>query len=150
MSCEAKKAIAYILETTGEELGVNEYLIREYMAESGANHFKTFKQWKDEGYGVNKGESAFRVWSAPFKAKKKIEAPAYREAETLEQKYRFFGMCCLFNELQVSKIDDSCEKGSVLAPLRALPPMLLPSLKLLQKIPIRLVSVLRQPINCVN
>lgn len=104
LSCEAKRQSVMIASMTGEEYGVNEILVQNYIAQSGAKTFKTFHDWKKEGYKVKKGETAFRIWGKPLKATKKDE-----ELDQ-ESKYKLFPMCCLFNEAQVELIDnDSVE-----------------------------------------
>lgn len=59
---------------------------------------KTFKQWKDCGKRVKKGEKGFAFWTAPKHALKKGANP---DAAGEEDTYEFFGVCYLFAESQV-------------------------------------------------
>ena len=88
---------------------INYILIGFYTKRTGHSIFKTFKEWQDEGYTVNKGEKSFRVWSAPRKGTKEIETTviATGEVQTKEDNYEFWGMCCLFHDGQVSKAVES-------------------------------------------
>lgn len=91
----------------GEPLTINQILLMYYKAETGCKDFRRFDQWKEAGYKIKKGESAFRVWGSPVKAKKTANGESFEEsAETAEEgsaakKYKFWPMCCLFNESQV-------------------------------------------------
>jgi len=82
-------------------LTVNDVLIINYKKESGCQLFKTFHDWKNDGYKVKKGEKAFRIWGKPIKALKKSETDTSNE----DQEFKMFPMCCVFNELQVEKND---------------------------------------------
>lgn len=78
--------------------GLNQYILNVYKAQTGAKVFKTFKQWKDEGYTIIKGSKGYPIFSRPIGA---IKASQGKEASTEEFKY--FGTAILFNELQVKK-----------------------------------------------
>lgn len=99
----AKIEIEANVLTGGPVLTVNEMLVKHYMEETRAINFHTFKEWKEKGFNVKKGSTAFRVWSKPRKAKNEQEANNVKtgEKETIENAYKFWGMCCLFNENQV-------------------------------------------------
>jgi hypothetical protein len=75
----------------------NQILVEMYKIETGANIFKTFKQWKEEGYKVNKGEKGYPVFSKPSTKLKEERGQEIGEGE----KARFF-TAYLFNENQVS------------------------------------------------
>jgi|GEM_PF-6264496 len=104
-------------------LTINDILIGKYQAAAGAKSFKTFNQWKEEGFSVKKGEKAFRLWSAPIKAKKEIELVNIdtQEVETGEENYKLWAMCCVFNEFQVEKKegdhDSTKNANDVVAPI---------------------------------
>jgi len=89
-------------------LGVNELLMLRYKKDTSAKHFKTFNEWKSEGFIVNKGESAYRVWGKPLKAKSKKEDA---QPEEEQAQYKLWPMCCLFNETQISKLPDQSESS---------------------------------------
>jgi antirestriction protein ArdC len=78
-------------------LTMNELLVIQYKAETGATFFKTFKQWKEEGKMIRKGERGYPVFSRPIGV---IKAEKGKEARPEENKY--FGTCYLFNEMQVN------------------------------------------------
>jgi hypothetical protein len=78
--------------------GLNQYILNTYKAQTGAKVFKTFKQWKNEGYTIIKGSKGFPIFSRPIG---KIKQDKGIEASTEEFKY--FGTAILFNELQVKK-----------------------------------------------
>ena len=50
-------------------LTINQVLVMMYETETSAHEFKTFHDWKKEGFKVNKGEKGFAVWGKPKKAK---------------------------------------------------------------------------------
>lgn len=109
---EVKKMRAAKAKTLEEELywasvGVNELIMNHYQQKTGAKDFRTFKQWKEAGFSVKKGEKSFRVWSAPLKGKNETELvdANTKEPKTVESNFQFWGMCCLFNEFQVEKIN---------------------------------------------
>ena len=85
---------------------VNDYLLVIHQKSSGCNTFKTFIEWKSEGYKVKKGEKAYRIWGSPLKAKQNVGQSeegandGNDEQKTVYQ-YKYWPMCCLFNENQV-------------------------------------------------
>jgi hypothetical protein len=91
------KEISYQLRhLITETLSMNDILLIQYKAETGATTFKTFKQWKETGKIVKKGERGYPVFSRPIGV---IKAEKGKETTPAENKY--FGTCYLFNELQV-------------------------------------------------
>ncbi len=90
---------------------VNEALLAMYRGDNpGVIFFKTFQQWKKEGFMVKKGEKAFLIWGAPRKINKKKENSTTETPETTEQpanlsgtssKKSFYPVCYLFSNLQV-------------------------------------------------
>jgi hypothetical protein len=86
-----------------EELPLNVFIIADYQADTGAQQFKTFGEWKKEGFKVKKGESGFPVWGTPKKITETVET---EDGEKLESDpYEFWPMAYLFNETQVEKIE---------------------------------------------
>ena len=63
-------------------------------------HFKTFKQWKEEGYKVMKGSKSFKVWSTPRKMVK--DGQKLRPAKKDEDGKMIFYTASLFCNLQVT------------------------------------------------
>lgn len=84
-------------------VGINEVLLIMHRMETGCSQFQTFKQWQEQGYKVKKGSKAFRVWGSPIRASKGAEPEADKKTDTEgdDQKYKFWPMCCLFNESQI-------------------------------------------------
>jgi len=75
--------------------GSNEALKMQYLAQNPEiKIFKTFTEWKREGYSVVKGAKGFQFWSNPIKTTK--QAP---DGETKESK--FFKVVYLFADTQV-------------------------------------------------
>jgi antirestriction protein ArdC len=80
----------------GEVDSVNEGLKNLYMEDNpDINEFKTFKQWKEEGATVRKGEKAFLIWGQPRKTEQTND-----ESEEPEE-YKFWPICYLFANTQV-------------------------------------------------
>ncbi|WP_339145155.1 ArdC-like ssDNA-binding domain-containing protein [Pseudoalteromonas galatheae] len=100
MSQVAKEYQRAMLEETGEKLLINEILLEMHKSKSGAQIFKRFDEWIAEGYKVNKGEKAYRLWGKPRKSKK-----SDNDKDDSASEFQFYPMCCLFNEQQVSKIE---------------------------------------------
>lgn len=67
----------------------------------------TFNQWKEKGYRVKKGEKAFRVWSRPnpVKSKDANGNPITETAADSAESEKHFFVACIFNEMQVEKIE---------------------------------------------
>ena len=88
-----------------EDMSINDVLLMMYREDVGAGEFKTFKDWKAEGYKVKAKEKAFRIWGQPLKARKPQEEG--QESEGTEatdkeaKKYKLWPMCCLFHVSQV-------------------------------------------------
>ena len=77
-----------------------------YMKENpGCADFKTFMEWKGEGYSVKKGARGFPVWSRPKRSERKGERQredGTTEEVTLNGPERFH-MAYLFSNLQVER-----------------------------------------------
>ena len=95
-------------KTDEENLCVNcnEFVLKTYTTETSAAVWKTFKQWRKDGYKVVKGAKGFPIWSKPIKAKagKETQAEPQTDSKTDKKEFSFFGICYLFNNLQVEKI----------------------------------------------
>lgn len=78
---------------------MNELLVQSYKAQTGAKFFRTFKEWKSEGYTILKGSKGFPVFSRPIGVLKEIKGQDGISPDL----YKMFGTCYLFNELQVKK-----------------------------------------------
>lgn len=104
-SSVAKDMALTIEAMSGVLPSVNEMLLDIYKQETGCKTFKRFDEWKEAGYKVKAGETAFRVWGSPIKAKKAAAegetAAADDSAVSEAAKYKYWPMCCIFNESQV-------------------------------------------------
>lgn len=86
--------VARSLKSLEEIDGTINYVLLNYIYETGdANEFKTFDEWKIDGYGVRKGEKAFIAWGKP------------RERVTKGGKeLKYFPVIHLFSDKQVYRI----------------------------------------------
>jgi len=81
---------------------VNEYVVQHYKSENPEiKEFKTFHQWKADGFNIIKGSKAFVVWGSPRKGK--IENPVKNENGENEDEFEFFPLCYLFANTQVER-----------------------------------------------
>lgn len=88
----------------------NEFLMNMYKAQTGQIIFRTFKQWKELGFAVRKGESSFPVWSRPLNViKAEKAAQAGREYKKSDDEYSGFAVCHLFHAGQVDKVGELVE-----------------------------------------
>jgi len=104
------KAKSNIEALAAASMTINSIVLSYYQADNqGATEWNTFKQWKEQGYSVKKGEKAFYIWGAPRRINKKDEHKQEGEisADDLESKAEFWPLCALFNNLQVEKGDSS-------------------------------------------
>jgi hypothetical protein len=84
------------LVESGEVESVNEGLKELYIDENPEiKEFKTFRQWKEEGATVHKGEKAFLVWGQPRRVEQTTEASEEPE------EYKYWPICYLFANTQV-------------------------------------------------
>lgn len=89
---------ARALIETGEYATVNEALIGVYAEENeGIEKFKTFGQWKNDGYTIVKGSTAFLVWGQPRKVE---QVP---EGADEPEEFKYWPLCYLFANTQVFK-----------------------------------------------
>ncbi len=80
----------------GTYKNVNMALIESLYKRDGNEIFKTYDQWRADGFQVRKGEKAFLIWSRPNRK---------QEEGTEEQK--FFRLAFLFSNLQVEAVMNS-------------------------------------------
>lgn len=59
--------------------------------------FKTFSQWKEDGYTIKKGSKAFILWGQPRKVS---QVP---EGSSEPEEYKYWPLCYLFADTQVFK-----------------------------------------------
>ncbi len=94
----AQSKVVRALIETGEYDSVNEGL-KDLICEKNPEitEFKTFRQWKEEGYTILKGSRAFVLWGQPRKVS---QVP---EGETEPEEYKYWPLCYLFANTQVYK-----------------------------------------------
>ena len=94
-------------EYMGNEDDTVNGLLRFHYACSGYKDLKTFKEWKEAGYTVRKGEKALLIWGSPIASKSEKERieDLKKQGKEEETKDDFFPLCYLFAECQVHKLD---------------------------------------------
>ena len=87
---------------------INDIIADWYRKESGATVFKTFAQWKNDGFNIKKGSKAFILWSKKRIATKGEETTSnnLEATENAEISYEFFPIAYLFSDLQVEKAQE--------------------------------------------
>jgi hypothetical protein len=78
----------------------NEVLI-DFYESCGYSDFRTYRQWKEAGKQVKKGEQAFLVWAKPLSSKQAEAAKAKGEEAPAHEGPEFFPLCYLFAASQV-------------------------------------------------
>lgn len=79
---------------------INEILMGVLYNRNRNLEFKKFREWKQEGYTIKKGEKGYMLWAQPLSELKKQEGAA---PETEEEENSFFPVCYLFSNEQVIK-----------------------------------------------
>ena len=97
---EISKIAKLRMQADCEGMSVNEILIEEFYTDENNQVFKTFHDWKKEGFNVNKGENAFLVWGKPRAINQEQTQNQEKEDED-----EFFPICYLFSNAQVTKSD---------------------------------------------
>jgi hypothetical protein len=80
-------------------MSINDIIAMWYREQSGAKVFKTFNQWREEGYLIKKGAKAFVLWARRQKGKDVAVKQEGGEPEYVE--YKFYPITYLFSEQQV-------------------------------------------------
>lgn len=83
---------------------INDIIAGWYRETSGATEFRTFAQWKADGYNIKKGSKAFILWSKKKSVTKPGEATEKNTEPSEETAYEFFPIAYLFSDLQVEKV----------------------------------------------
>jgi len=94
---ELSQTITPLVEA-GEYETINEGLIDMYKDDNN-QVFKTYNQWKAEGYQVKRGAKAYNVWAKPLSAQKEATETTPED----ENGKQFFPLCFLFSNAQVEK-----------------------------------------------
>ena len=87
---------------------INDIIAEWYRKESGATVFKTFAQWKTDGFNIKKGSKAFILCSRKRTATKGEETTSDNTgaSENKGISYEFFPISYLFSDLQVEKTQE--------------------------------------------
>ena len=100
---EMSKAVAPLVQA--EQFGsINEAVIETFYRNATDSEFKTFNQWKADGYSIKKGAKAFLVWGKPKRVQDNEQAEAKgKDAPPAdeEKKPDFFPLAFLFSNAQV-------------------------------------------------
>ncbi len=81
------------------EKTMNQILI-EFYESCGFHDFHTYRQWKEKGKQVKKGEKAFLLWAKPLSSQKE-KAPKNDLSEETNEGPEFFPLCYVFASCQV-------------------------------------------------
>ena len=101
----ALSQVVRILVKEGACDSVNEGIKESYMEQNtDISEFKTFRQWKEEGATVRKGEKAYLVWGQPRKVE---QVP---EGSTEPEEFKYWPVCYLFADTQIYKPSESKEQ----------------------------------------
>ena len=87
------------LVTAGKFTSLNKALIEVAYKNETNQVFKTFNQWKQEGFSILKGSKAFPIWAQPIKGTRAKEGEA-------PESYEFFPVCYLFSNAQVRRAEN--------------------------------------------
>lgn len=96
LSAKARK----LREELDEEVTINKVLIKYFYTDDKNTDFNTYKQWKEIGYQVKRGEKAFLIWGK----KRTTQKQEVKEGEK-DDKYKFYPMAFLFSNAQVEPIE---------------------------------------------
>ncbi len=89
------------LVEAGEFKNVNEAILLKVYTHDGNNEFKTYDQWKRDGFQVNKGAQAFYIWGKPLSKQQEEQG-----IEANPEGRQFFPLCFLFSNKQVKPIGE--------------------------------------------
>ena len=85
---------------------INDAIVETLYKDETHREFKSYRQWKKEGYQVRKGEKAFLLWARPKQIQKPIEEA---KPEDLEEMIKYFPIAYLFSNAQVDPIEDTAQ-----------------------------------------
>lgn len=73
---------------------INDIIAGWYRETSGATEFKTFAQWKADGYNIKKGSKAFILWSKKKSVTKPGEAQKIIQSQQKRHTNFFLSLTC--------------------------------------------------------
>lgn len=89
---------------------INDAIVETLYKDETHKEFKSYRQWKKEGYQVNKGEKAYLLWAKPKQIQKPITDGTAKE--DLDEMLKFFPIAYLFSNAQVNQIGEEQEEES--------------------------------------
>lgn len=103
---ETLKALSqevYDLVEAGTFTTVNDAIMETLYKDGVHREFKSYRQWKKDGFQVRKGEKAFLLWARPKDIERMKEEESQKtEADTI----KFFPIAHLFSNAQVDPITE--------------------------------------------
>lgn len=95
------------LVEAGTFLTINDAIVETLYKSDAHRQFKSYQQWRKEGYQVQKGEKAFLLWARPKEIQRPIEDG--KTAEELDELMKFFPLAYLFSNAQVDPVGEPVE-----------------------------------------
>lgn len=102
------------LVAAGTFLTINDAIMETLYKDNTHREFKSYRQWKKEGYQVRKGEKAFLLWAKPKQIQKPIEEGS--TAEDLEEMVKYFPIAYLFSNAQVDSNEEAETQAAEITP----------------------------------
>ncbi len=93
------------LVQSGTFLSINDAIVETLYKDETNKEFKSYRQWKKEGYQVKKGEKAFLLWARPKQIQKPMEEG--KKSEDLEDMVKYFPIAYLFSNAQVDSMKNN-------------------------------------------
>jgi len=87
------------------DLTINEILMRVLYNPAGNLEFKKFREWKEEGFTIKKGEKGFMLWAQPLEVLQQLNDGVKPEEVEESEENQFFPVCYLFSNKQVIKAE---------------------------------------------
>lgn len=87
---------------------INDAIMETLYKDNTHREFKSYRQWKKEGYQVNKGEKAYLLWAKPKQIQKPIEEGT--SSEDLDEMLKYFPIAYLFSNAQVDSVEEEAEQ----------------------------------------
>lgn len=103
-SRQALRALCNTLQAAAKAAGMEETpneLLREYYAQAGHTELKTYKEWKQAGFYIRKGEKAILLWGHPKPSRLAKEAAKQAGKPEEEAENDFYPLAYLFSNKQV-------------------------------------------------
>ncbi len=82
---------------------INEAIIYHHYQGNEHTIFKSFNQWRKDGYQIKLGSKGYPVWSRPVSALKEEQKAQGKEQEVEEEDSKMFRIAYLFSNAQVTK-----------------------------------------------